>query len=142
MKNMRTISGGIGSKLKRNKKRLMYIPYFKTVNNKILLWLISKILISGSIIIKNINNNANKKFENGPTNETIASPILLLKKLFGFTGTGFAQPIKAIPDENEASGIKTVPIKSICLSGLRDNLPTFFAVGSPILYAKSAWANS
>src|ERR1035437_8107843 len=81
-------------------------------------------------------------FDNGPANETIASSRKGLLKFFLFTGTGLAHPINANPVANEAIGIITVPIRSICFNGLRVSLPCFLAVLSPSILADKAWANS
>lgn len=78
------------------------------------------------------------KLENGPANETIASSRKWFLKFLLSTGTGFAQPISAIPVEKDASGIMYVPIISACLNGLRVNLPKFFAVLSPSFDAENA----
>jgi hypothetical protein len=95
-----------------------------------------------------INRNTIKKriakikFENGPAKDTIASSLNSLRKFFLFTGTGFAQPIKANPEAKEAKGISIVPTRSACFIGLRVSLPWSFAVLSPYLDAVNACANS
>ena len=82
------------------------------------------------------------KFEKGPAKETMASSRSLFLKLFLLTGTGFAQPIKAKPEANDANGIITVPIRSTCFIGLNVSLPSFRAVSSPNWDAENACANS
>ena len=123
-------NGGIGCRLNANKNTFRKTPYQRRSPTK-------------EFPIPNIKNKMNSrdesnKLEKGPANETTASSLSGLLKLFLFTGTGLAQPINAKPDANAAKGIITDPIKSGCLSGFNVNLPEFFAVSSPNMCANNA----
>lgn len=65
------------------------------------------------------NTRANDKFDIGPAAATFIDPYFLSLKLYGFIGTGFAQP-KIIPppplileDKNKNKGTIIEPIGSI-----------------------------
>lgn len=92
----------------------------------------------------NIEKNiiAIKKFESGPAKETIALSLKGFLKLFGLTGTGFAQPIRNAPLKNDRNGKSNEPIGSICLTGFKEYLPCCSAVESPNFFAENACANS
>ena len=79
-----------------------------------------------------------KRFAPGPAKATHSIFFLGFRKLEKLTGTGFAQPININPEVNANIGITILPIKSICLMGLRVNLPCLKAVLSPNLWAKNA----
>ena len=71
------------------------------------------------------------------------SPHLQSSKLFGFTGTGFAQPkISPDPDTRRPMGMMIDPHKSRCGKGLRVIRPARSAVSSPSIRATKAWATS
>ena len=127
-------NGGMGRRLNTNKNTFRNTPYQSTV------FIIEFCTPSQfSEIINSINNKTERiRFESGPANETTRSSFKEFLKLFLFTGSGFAQPISAKPDAKEARGMITDPIKSICLIGFNVNLPSFFAVSSPNLFAISA----
>lgn len=79
-------------------------------------------------------NIATIKFVAGPAKETLSIPHFWSLKLYGFTGTGFAQPkIGPLPAVNTSkiNGKIIVPNGSICLIGFRVNLPSLLAVVSP-----------
>ena len=127
-------NGGMGRRLNTNKNIFRNTPYQSVV------FIIEFCTPSQfSEIINSINNKTEKiRFESGPANETTRSSFREFLKLFLFTGIGFAQPIRAKPDAKEARGMITDPIRSICLIGFNVNLPSFFAVSSPNLFASSA----
>jgi hypothetical protein len=127
-------SGGIGNKLNVNKNTLRNTPY----QSKLFIIKFCSPTIFTEIRNKPNNNTEKIKFESGPANETIASSIKGFLKFFLSTGTGLAHPINANPDAKAANGIITLPIRSICLKGFIVNLPKFFAVSSPSLFAKNA----
>ena len=58
------------------------------------------------------------------------------------TGVGFAQPITGTPPMMASSGNTTVPIGSMCTSGLSDTRPSRRAVSSPNRLAVHACADS
>ncbi len=126
--------GGIGSRLNANKNTFRNTPY----QSKLLIIEFCSPKILAEIINKTNNKPERIKFESGPANETIASSFKGLLKFFLSTGTGLAQPINANPDAKAASGIITLPTRSICLKGFNVSLPNFFAVSSPYLFAKNA----
>jgi hypothetical protein len=130
--------GGMGRRLNANKNILKKTPYQKrfTITE-------SRLPVMLCEITKPIKNIiASIKLDIGPAAETIASSLNAFLKLFGLTGTGFAQPISAKPEANDASGIISVPTRSACLNGLSVSLPRLFAVLSPSLLAEKACANS
>ena len=87
---------------------------------------------SGINLINKPKTIAKPKFDKGPAKETFISPYFLSLKLYGFTGTGFAQPNKiGLPETNKSIGKIIDPKKSKCFKGFRVNLPAYFAVGSP-----------
>ena len=131
-------SGGIGNKLNANKNTLRNTPY-QSKSFIIKFWS-PKIFTE---IRKKTNSNTERiKFERGPANETTASSFKGSLKFLLSIGTGLAHPINANPDAKAASGMITLPIRSICLKGFNVNLPRFFAVLSPRLFAKNAWEYS
>jgi hypothetical protein len=79
-----------------------------------------------NINIRKTSNDKKAKIilENGPANETAASPNLPPLRFLTFTGTGFAQPIGRI-------SIAITPDKLRCALGSNVSLPIFLAVGSP-----------
>ena len=85
---------------------------------------------------------ANRKFDKGPANETIASSLKGLLNWDLFTGTGLAHPINIKPEENASIGITILPIRSICFKGFNVSLPILKAVLSPNLNAEYACAYS
>ena len=127
-------SGGIGSRLKTDKKMFRNTPYHIKFTTKAC-GDPSQVSV---IPNKMKNKTANKKFENGPAKETTASAFNGSLKLRLSIGTGLAQPISAKPEANAAIGISTDPMRSICLSGFNVNLPNFLAVSSPYLFASKA----
>ncbi len=126
--------GGIGNKLNVNKNTFRNTPY----QSRLLIIEFCSPKIFTEIINKTNNTTEKIKFESGPANETTASFFKGSLKFLRSTGTGLAQPINANPDAKEASGIITLPTISICLKGFNVNLPKFFAVASPHLFAKNA----
>lgn len=127
-------SGGIGNKLNANKNTFRNTPY----QSKSLIIKFCSPKIFTEIRNKTNNKIEKIKFESGPANETTASSFKGSLKFLLSTGTGLAQPINANPDAKAASGIITLPTRSICLKGFNVNLPNFFAVSSPYLFAKNA----
>src|SRR3989344_972060 len=94
-------NGGMGTRLKTPKTIFAYtITRKKSVN-----W------VPGSILTKIPKIMASKKLEAGPANATIAVPFLILRKLKGFIGTGFANANKKVPLEikYKTAGINRVP---------------------------------
>ena len=86
---------------------------------------------------------AKEIFDKGPATETFISPHFLSRKLYGFTGTGFAQPNKTgLPAINKSKGKIIEPNGSKCFKGFKVSLPSYFAVGSPKLEATYPWASS
>lgn len=125
-------SGGTGIKLKTASHILIETIKLNATN----------ILESAKIKFCGINLNINpkiiasKKFETGPAMETFISPYFWSLKLYGFIGTGFAQPNKnGLPTINKSNGKITEPIGSKCFKGFKVSLPSYFAVGSPKEYA-------
>ena len=127
-------SGGIGNKLNANKNTLRNTPY----QSKSLIIILLSPKIFTEIIKKTNNKTESIKFDSGPAKETTASSFKGWLKFLLSIGTGLAQPINANPEAKAASGIITLPIRSICLKGFNVNLPNFFAVSSPRLFAKNA----
>ena len=89
------------------------------------------------------NRDASTRFDSGPAAE-IQSPIRFgLFRFNGLTGTGLAQPstgrFGAIMPRR---GKTTVPIGSMCASGLRETRPSILAVGSPKRFEVQACAVS
>jgi hypothetical protein len=127
-------SGGIGIRLKAHKNILKKTPYQNrlTTSESFAFKISAEIRNPIKKIIARI------KLENGPAAETIASSLYTFLKFLLSTGTGFAHPINAKPEANEATGMIMVPIISACLKGLRLSLPEFLAVLSPSLLAVNA----
>jgi len=92
-------------------------------------------------LIINATTPANKKLANGPNKDTIAISLLGFFKLYGFTGTGLAQPktigleLVIFANITIITGTKIVPIISICFKGFKLNLPYCSAVLSPNILA-------
>lgn len=85
------------------------------------------------------NTVAMARFANGPARATLASPYFLSLKRLGLYGTGLAQANKnEDPEKSIISGTKSDPKTSICLIGLKVNLPASLAVVSPNLKAAKA----
>jgi len=85
-------------------------------------------------LIERPKTKAKRKLAPGPAIETLNSPHLWSRKLYGFTGTGFAQPkIGPWPPvkKRRSNGRIIVPKGSMCFEGLKLSLPAYFAVGSP-----------
>lgn len=134
MKNARIdapSSGLNGRRLKRQSTTLIIIKYPRKLLKNVAIGL----LIERRIWYGRATINAVSKLERGPAAATIALSRIGFLKLFGFTGTGFPQPIFAIKIINVPSGSK-------CLSGFKLTLPCIFAVGSPSLNAVQACAHS
>ena len=75
---------------------------------------------------------ATAKLVSGPATPTHAIPRWPSLKWRGSTGTGLAQPRKAVPlDSRYVTASATVPHVSMCLMGLSDSRPCALAVGSP-----------
>ena len=130
-KNLKRIqepsSGGIGTKLNIAHKKLYIV-------------IIPSSSIKGTeagrliILINNPKNIAIAKFVAGPEIATFKLPHFWSLKLYGFTGTGFAQPkIGPCPPvaNNNKSGTITEPNGSKCFNGFSVSLPAYLAVGSP-----------
>ena len=102
----------------------------------------------GKILRMRVNSNILAKartiFMAGPAAETKAESLLGCFRLRKLTGTGLAVPNMKEPFDNIKSmiGTTTVPIGSICTSGLKESLPIILAVGSPNLFATNPWATS
>ena len=83
-------------------------------------------------------NIATTKLVTGPARETFSIPQRLSLKLYGFTGTGLAQPkIGPWPavKTSKIKGKMIVPNGSICFNGFNVSLPSLFAVVSPNIKA-------
>ena len=78
---------------------------------------------------------ANIKFTNTPEILTRKVSLFTLEKLNALIGTGFAHPKPKNKKHNK-------PVVSKWAIGFKVNLPAFFAVGSPNLFAVNACANS
>ncbi len=79
----------------------------------------------------------------GPAKETFRAPHFWSLKLYGLTGTGFAQPTNiGLPMKNKKTGNKIEPNKSKCGIGFKVRRPAYFAVGSPRELATYPCANS
>ncbi|MBO7605964.1 MAG: hypothetical protein J6S61_05875, partial [Elusimicrobiaceae bacterium] len=63
------------------------------------------------------------KFAAGPAKATLAMSSLMLFRLYGFTGTGFAHPKIGKPDVIQKSGTIIEPTRSICFNGLKVRRP-------------------
>src|SRR5581483_9453695 len=63
-------------------------------------------------------------------------------KLLGFTGVGLAQPKVGMWAKYASTGIRIVPMGSMCLTGFRVIRPSILAVGSPQRLAIQACADS
>ena len=99
----------------------------------------------GKNLIKRPKIIAIKKFTAGPAIATFKSPCFRSRKLLGFIGTGFAQPkIGPLPKVATSiiNGKRIEPKGSMWLMGFNVNLPSYFAVGSPKLYATAPCATS
>jgi len=82
--------------------------------------------------ISNPKISATIILEAGPETATFKGPHFWSLKLYGFIGTGFAQPIKNwLPLRNKRSGRITEPNGSKCFRGFKVRRPAYFAVGSP-----------
>ncbi len=118
-KSIRTLEpsrGGTGIRLKSPKVTLMATR--KIINSRKL-----SVQEASTESGKNLNRReitiAIKKFDPGPAKLTQDSPCLPFK-LYGFTGTGLAQPkIKGALVQISTNGSKMVPNKSMCFMGLR-----------------------
>lgn len=85
--------------------------------------------------VRNLAANAAMRaitiLESGPPSATMAGPHFWFLRLYGLYGTGLAQP-KANPVEiSIRNGTIIEPQISICLIGLKFNLPEYLAVESP-----------
>lgn len=115
----------MGKRLKKQSKKLAIAIIWKGKK---------RLEVLGKNLEKREKKNPIRKLLRGPAKETFRIPFRGFLKKKGLTGTGFAQPIKgplprvAIKRKN---GTKTVPIGSMWAKGLRVNLPSIFAVGSP-----------
>ena len=77
------------------------------------------------------NATASATFAIGPAAETIAMPVLPVRRRDGFTGTGLPQP-------NPTMSSITVPAGSRCRFGLSVTRPSRAAVSSPSRNAVTA----
>ena len=103
-------SGGIGNRLKIARTILRYtIPT-------------SKGIIPGKTSAMGVPKKRSKspkeraiaRFAAGPAKLTLAEPYFLSRKLYGFTGTGFAQPNrKGLEERTKRRGTATDPMGSI-----------------------------
>lgn len=115
-------SGGMGIKL--NRARIIFILTIKE-NIKKRPGLKEKKLF-GKNLISNPKNKAKTKLEMGPAMATLKEPHFWSLKLWGLTGTGFAQPkigpCPAVAKSNN-NGKITEPKGSKCFIGFKVSLP-------------------
>ena len=113
----------MGIKLNSPNKRLKNVIRLKTINTE------GERLRN---LIESPKIKTKRKLAPGPAIATFNSPHLWSRKLYGFTGTGFAQPItKGLLMITKSKGKTIVPKGSICFEGFKLSLPAYFAVGSP-----------
>ena len=133
-------NGGIGSKFKNPKTKLMIMPALADNQKNKAITECSGWDIIASFAIP-VQVNAIRKFDSGPAKATrISSRLRFLNKL-GLIGTGFAQPKAKLKCEMTkiTMGTKMVPIRSICLMGFMERRPSALAVESPQRAATQAW---
>src|ERR1019366_8032061 len=136
--------GGIGSKLKTARKKLM---------NKKKRRNFSKTMTMEGSRLKNpawlqnhkvnMDKTANRMFIEGPATATRVIPQRGFLKFSAVTGTGFAHPIRKNPGKKIISAGKImVPIRLTWALGSIVKRPSILAVGSPNRLAAQAWPNS
>lgn len=127
-------SGGIGIKLNIIKTKLMVMIEVRSKG----------MLFPVGMKFKNSEKiTAVAKLATGPASAVRSRSFNGFLKLYGLTGTGFAQPnTKPVPEKMRSAGSKTVPTRSMCFMGFRVTRPAYLAVGSPKRSAAMACADS